>query len=191
MRAKMLFTFFIAFTAGHCSFGQTSSVEIEKIKNFIARIDSLIDDDSPQIGKEIADGLIKKEVVVIKTVSGRTIRSKPTFTRHGFSKTTYYKRDYKKADTVYKINYHDNLDNNYNESFYYDNNKLVAAIVSINGNKNTPVLFSKTEYYKDDKLVFNSIYNPSNGNGYSKRIPSSFFEKGVDTLKEFLARTRR
>ncbi len=71
-------------------------------------------------------------------------------TGNGFSRETYAVTS---KDSVYKIVYHDNLDNNTYRVYYFKDNKLILAKLRLEANGQGDILFESEHFYLTDELV--------------------------------------
>ncbi len=106
-------------------FAQTDSYSILSINNFIRKTDSLIEKDNNQkfIVIGIAEGEIYKKPLATEII-GDTNRIDPVRSKISGAWSAYSYEN-PKHDTLYKIEYHDNLEKDFYLTFYYENNKLV------------------------------------------------------------------
>ena len=88
---------------------------------------------------------------------------------------------------LYKIDYHDNHDKNFYETYYYQNNKLIAAIVTLKDETDHNVLFYKEEYYDNGLMIAmdktSSVITGKN----AKRIAIPMPERANYYLNTFMA----
>lgn len=180
----VFFIFFGLLVQKSFCFAQSFEKEIKIVNAYIRHLDSLIDNEAPEIKRQIEDGLIKSKIVTRKQNSKGIPQPTTVVAIAGFSNEIFSNR---KSDTIYKFQYHSNQDKNYYETYYYRNNKLVAANVSINNDRDGfDLLLSRDEYYSNDKIVFSSISKPDDKSIYNRRISFSLFEKGNNLLNEAL-----
>ncbi len=161
------------------------STEIAKIKTFIKYIDSLSEKDETQefVIKSIAEGKITQETTTLAN-TGQHNKADTTFNvkNGGFGK---YTTENLKGDTVYKILYHDNIDKNYYEMFYYKDNNLVYSRIDYQNDGIGQTFYYREEYYKDnDTLMINESTEPID-NAYRQRVTFDLRKKGTDYLNQF------
>ncbi len=161
------------------------STEIAKIKTFIKYIDSLSEKDETQefVIKSIAEGKITQETTTLAN-TGQHNKADTTFNvkNGGFGK---YTTENLKGDTVYKILYHDNIDKNYYEMFYYKDNNLVYSRIEYQNDGIGQTFYYREEYYKDnDTLMINESTEPID-NAYRQRVTFDLRKKGTDYLNQF------
>lgn len=92
------------------------------------------------------------QIKLVTSISEGSIKNNKGVVNGGFSKETTTSPD---GDTVYLIRYHDNLEKNLTQSYYFKHRKLVFSNVELQELKmNGAILFQRQEYYKNDKVVF-------------------------------------
>ncbi len=147
-------TIFISTLASNSLLAQVDTVAILKIRTFTKYIDSLSDNDEGQnfVIKSIAEGRITQEIVSTSIVGHTNKIDTIRKTKNGgFGR---YTTQNIKGDTVYKILYHDNIDKNFYETYYYKENKLVYSKIDYQEDGIGQTFYYREEYYKDNKILF-------------------------------------
>ncbi|WP_430900948.1 MULTISPECIES: hypothetical protein [unclassified Paraflavitalea] len=167
------------------SISNRDSIEVVNIKKYNIYIDSLIkyDEHYEYIMSGIEEGKIKRETRRVKTNTytddlDTTIKIK----NGGFGKYTYGNR---KGDTLYKIYYHDNIDKNYYEYFYFRNNQLVSASIVYEENSSTKVFYSREEYYSESRTLKVEESKKKIATVYRERVSIDLRKKGIRYLSEY------
>lgn len=167
------------------SISNRDSIEVVNIKKYKIYIDSLIkyDEHYEYIMSGIEEGKIKRETRRVKTNTftddlDTTIKIK----NGGFGKYTYGNR---KGDTLYKIYYHDNIDKNYYEYFYFRNNQLVTASIIYEENSSTKVFYSRKEYYSESRTLKVEGSKKKIATVYRERVSIDLRKKGIRYLSEY------
>ncbi len=166
-------------------FGQADRFEELSIDNYTRCVDSVINQDKQVlITRSIAEGQISQETATTKIVGHDnkvdTIRNK---TYGGWGKYSYANSN---GDTVYKIEYHDNLQKNFYLIFYYRNNLLVYSKLDYQENGIGQTFYKKEEYYKNDKVIFAVETKDKIDETYKRRADINLYAKGYDYYKDFL-----
>lgn len=161
------------------------TIHINSIRDYKKYIDSLIENDDHQtyVVRSIAEGTIKQEILKTSKV-GHTNKLDTTkeIRNGGFGKYTY---DNQKGDTIFKILYHDNIDKNFYESFYFKDNKLIFASISYEENGIGNTFYSRQEYYNNYKLILVEETKNQIEQVYRQRVSFDLMQKGKDYLKEY------
>jgi len=161
------------------------TIQVNSIRKYKQYIDSLIDKDDNQsyIVRAIAEGTIKQEVLRTSKV-GHTNKVDTTkeIRNGGFGKYTY---DNLKGDTIFKILYHDNIDKNFYESFYFRDNKLIFASIRYEENGIGNTFYSRQEYYNNDKLLLVEETKNQIEQVYRQRVSFDLMQKGKDYLQKY------
>lgn len=167
------------------SIEKRDSIEVLNIKKYKIYIDSLIkyDEHYEYIMSGIEEGKIKRETRRVKNNTftddlDTTIKIK----NGGFGKYTYGNR---KGDTLYKIYYHDNIDKNYYEYFYFRNNQLVTASIVYEENSSTKVFYSREEYYSESRTLKIEESKKKIATLYRERVSIDLRKKGIRYLSEY------
>ncbi|AEV96724.1 hypothetical protein A4D02_35170 [Niastella koreensis] len=165
------------------SFAQRDSSFITGIKGYVSSIDSLIRAKPGFIAESIAEGPINSQLTFER--SGRIDSS--SFSG-GFD---IYTDKNRKGDTLYRINYNDNLLLYRVETYYYRSNQLVCAILILedweHGARKT--VYKREEYYQNQNGSIhqaNKIITDVLDDKYRWRVDISLPEKGHEYLKQFL-----
>lgn len=128
------------------STAQTDSLLVHQIRLYVNRIDSISNLDYTQdkgFMKSVADGIIKRNNEIVGGYGIYTLSNL-------------------KGDTVYRIQYHDNLDMNTYKTYYFNENKVVYATLELKNKESlATTFFKKEEFYKDEKVILkNPEKNP-------------------------------
>lgn len=189
MRPILIFilTFSILTFAWNVLLAQTNKDAITNIYAYAKYVDSLSDNDDKQtlISKSIAEGNITQESISTSKIGhdnkSDTIRS---IKNGGFGRYTIQN---KTGDTVYKILYHDNIDKNFYETYYYKNNKLVYAKIDFQEDGIGQTFYYREEYYQDDKMIASSESQKPIDEPYRQRVSFELQKKGLTYLKKFIS----
>ena len=179
----LIIKFLSAFINVHL-FAQVDSVEVSKIKIYTSIIDSLSENENRQ------------QKVVISLREGRITQNSTTTSKDGTkidssNKTiggfSYHITQNISGDTVYKICYHDNLDKNYYETFYFKDNKLVLSKIDYQENGVGQTFYFREEYYKESVIL--SVLDSSKliDSKYKERVTFDLKNKGYEYLQKFKA----
>jgi len=164
-------------------FAQIDSAYVAGIKGYISEIDSLIRAEPDFIVQGIAEGPISSTITADRP--GHIDTSNYS---GGFSIYTTVNR---KGDTLYRINYNDNLLMYRVENYYYRSNQLVCATLTLEdwGHGPKRVVYKKEEYYQNqngsnhqtDEIITDILDDK-----YLWRVNLSLSDKGRAYLKQFL-----
>ena len=167
--------------------GRPETLAVEKIKEFTKYIDSLSENDEFQelVTISIAEGDITQERITTSiTGHGNKIDTIRKTKFGGFGK---YTTQNKKRDTVYKIHYHDNIDKNFYETYYYKDNKLVCSQIEYKEDGGEHTFYFREEFYVDNKvLLINESKKPSEA-VHRQRITFDQRKKGYEYFEIFLS----
>jgi len=166
---------------------QVDTNAVSKINAFTKYIDSLSDNDEGQkfIVKSIAEGRITQEIVSTSIVGHNNKVDTIRKTKNGgFGR---YTTQNIKGDTVYKILYHDNIDKNFYESYYYKNNRLVYSKIDYQEDGIGQTFYYREEYYKDNEILFVNESSKSIDTVFSQRVTFDLRKKGKDYFEKFQA----
>ena len=88
------------------------------------------------------------------------------------------------GDTVFEISYHDNVDNNIYETYYFQNKQLICSKVEVGGYGLGAPLYRGAEYYRNGKIVYS--INPASEapKEFHDRVGSSWWEKGNEYYEQ-------
>jgi hypothetical protein len=164
---------------------QVDTVSILKIKAYTKYIDSLADNDEGQffVIKSIKEGEIKQEIVSTSIIGHNNQIDTIRKTRNGgFGK---YTTENLKGDTVYKIVYHDNIDKNFYESYYYKDNKLIYSKIDYQEDGIGQTFYYREEYYKDNEILFVNESPKSIDTVYRQRVTFDLRKKGGNYFEKF------
>ncbi len=187
MRHIIIFIATISISTFACNslLAQVDTNAVAKIKAFTKYIDSLSDNDEGQkfVIKSISEGRITQELVSTSIVGHNnkvdTIRK---IKNGGFGK---YTTQNVKGDTVYKILYHDNIDKNFYESYYYKNNKLVYSKIDYQEDGIGKTFYYREEYYKDNEILFVKESSKSIDSVFRQRVTFNSRLKGNEYFEIF------
>jgi len=166
---------------------QVDTNAVSKIKAFTKYIDSLSDNDEGQkfIVKSIAEGRIIQEIVSTSIVGNNNKVDTIRKTKNGgFGR---YTNQNIKGDTVYKILYHDNIDKNFYESYYYKDNRLVYSKIDYQEDGIGQTFYYREEYYKDNEILFVNESAKSIDTVFIQRVKFDLRKKGKDYFEKFQA----
>ena len=178
---------FISSFASNSLFAQVDTARVSKIKTFTNYVDSLSENDERQdfVIKSISEGKISREIISTSQTGHRnktdTIRN---IKNGGFGKYTIQNL---KGDTVYKILYHDNLDKNFYESYYYKNNKLVYSKIDYQEDGIGQTFYYREEYYNGKEVLFTTESLKIISLFYRERVSFDLRKKGNDYFDKFQA----
>ncbi|MEO7046629.1 MAG: hypothetical protein ABI091_15095, partial [Ferruginibacter sp.] len=134
--------------AGNVLLAQTDKDAIANIQTYTKYIDSISDNDDSTIliSKSIAEGTITQEIVSTSKIGHcNKIDTIRTTKKGGFGQYTIQN---KTGDTVYRILYHDNINKNFYETYYYKNNQLVFAKIDYQEDGIGQTFYFREEYYQ-------------------------------------------
>lgn len=161
------------------------TIQVNSIRKYRQYIDSLIENDDKQtyIVRAIAEGTIRQEILrTSKDRHTNKIDTTKEIKNGGFGKYTYCNQ---KGDTVFKILYHDNIDKNFYESFYFKDNKLIFASIKYEENGMGNTFYSRQEYYNYDNLILAEETKNPIEQVYRQRVSFDLIQKGKDYLKKY------
>ncbi|MEO6738480.1 MAG: hypothetical protein ABIM97_19150 [Ginsengibacter sp.] len=179
-------TFSILTFAGNVLHAQTDKDAIANIHAYTKYIDSLSDNDDRQtlISKSIAEGTITQESVSTSKVGhSNKIDTIRTTKNGGFGRYTIQN---KTSDTVYKILYHDNINKNFYETYYYKDNQLVFAKIDYQEDGIGQTFYYREEYYQDDKMLASNESKKSIDGPFKERVAFDLRKKGIEYLNKFI-----
>jgi hypothetical protein len=178
----LLLLIFILTVSGNTAICQPDSVYIKNVRQYISYIDSLtrLKKMPNNLAETVAEGPVTVEEFLISKDNRDTLPKKKIL--GGYGKYTIQNR---RGDTVYKIYYHDNIDMNLFETYYFRNNNLIGAKIELQDEGIGNTIFSKEEYYKNSKIVFSSSTKNNLSERYQKRVEISLLETGAKFLTEF------
>ena len=164
---------------------KTELIDIIAYKKYI---DSLSDNDDYQtkVVKELVEGRItqKIETRYFSDFHDDTLNRSKT-RKGGFGK---YTTTNIKGDTLLRLLYHDNIDKNFYEIYYYKDNKLVYSKIDYQENGIGQSFYFKEVYYKGDSVIrANESPKPIN-TYYRDRVSFDQYKKGTEYLVEFLTK---
>ena len=170
-------------SVSNISVAQRDSSFITEVRGYVSNMDSLILAEPNFIVRSIAEGPIKSTITV--NTSGYIDSSNYS---GGFS---IYTAQNRKGDTLYRINYNDNLLMYRVENYYYRSNQLVCATLTLEDWEHGPkqIVYKKEEYYENqngsihqtDTIITNRLDDKC-----LWRVNLSLSEKGRAYLKQFL-----
>ena len=164
------------------------TIAVRKIIAFTKYIDSLSENDDSQkfIVKSISEGKITQEIVNTSIVGhdNKIDTTRKTKTG-GFGKLTI---ENIKGDTLYKILYHDNIEKNFYETYYYKDNKLVYSKIDFQENGVGQTFFYKEEFYKDSRIILSNESSKSIDTVFRQRVNFDLRKKGYEYYAEFQAK---
>ncbi len=185
LRHKIFLSFISTTLVYLCSFGQTDSHKINFIRTYIKQVDSLIDNPNKPyfIDNFLEEGKISKEIVTTKVVGHKnkidTLRKKIW---GGWSKSNYQNH---KADTLFKIEYHDNLQKNFYLTFYYKDNKLIYGKVEYQEDGIGSTFYQREEFFEDNTILLVNETGRTLEDDYKRRVEYSLYKRGQEYFEEF------
>ena len=182
----IILTLWITSCFGNSSIAQNGSSIESKITNYVTYIDSLINKDDKQrfIIRSIAEGKISQEIVTIQTAGHlNKVDTARTAISGGWSKYTYQNI---KGDTIYKIEYHDNLQLNFYLTFYYRENQLIFSKLDYQKNGIGQTFYRKEEYYLNGKIAYSKETPNQIAEEYKNRTDINLYLKGIEYFNEYL-----
>ena len=161
------------------------TVSILKIKAYTKYIDSLTDNDEGQIFviKSITEGEIKQEIVLTSIIGHNNQIDTIRKTKNGVFGT--YTTQNLKWDTVFKILYHDNIDKNFYESFYYKDNKLIYSKIDYQEDGIGQTFYYREEFYEDNEILFVNESPKSIDEVFRQRVTFDLRKKGRYYFEKF------
>jgi hypothetical protein len=84
-----------------------------------------------------------------------------------------------------QILYHDNSDGNIYETFYFNDNLLICAKVRLVEDATGKVIYSGEEFFRDAKIIYVQSPPTEADSRYRDRIVFSWWNAGMEYLKEF------
>jgi predicted lactoylglutathione lyase len=183
-------TIIVTIYLGNSLFAQTDSMRKSYINNYMSHVDSLIDTDDYEkfVVRSIAEGQISQETLTTQ-IAGQVkkVDTMRNTIYGGWSKYTYQNF---KGDTVYKIQYHDNLQKNYYLTFYYKDNLLVfSELTEENGIGQAS--YKREEYYLNGQIMYFFETPGKIEDVYKSRIGINLYSRGIEYCNEFLKDNRR
>lgn len=159
-------------------------VLIDSIKTYKLIIDSIINKDENQklVIRHIIEGTLKQQIVIGNSNNRETTKETKF---GGFGEYTYTNL---KGDTVFSIMYHDNIEKNFYERYYYKNNKLVFALIELQEDGIGQSFYKREENYSGDKLLLVKESKNEIGKEYKQRINFDLRKKGDEYLKTYLSK---
>jgi hypothetical protein len=160
---------------------------IRKIKTYTKFIDSLSENDEDQkfIIKTIEEGTITQGIVKTSIVGHNNHTDTARKIKNGgFGKYTIGNL---KGDTLYKVLYHDNINKNFYESYYFKDNKLIYSKIDYQEDGIGKTFYFKEEYYKDGKVLVVNESTVKIDIEFRQRVTFDFIKKGNAYYTEFLS----
>lgn len=157
-------------------FAQVDTSIVLETKTYAKHLDSLDKLPHPQdfgFMTLIADGIIKRDDIIIG----------------GFG---VYTLSNAKADTAFRIEYHDNLDINIYKTYYFKNNKLIFATVELqDGRDNMKSIYRKEEIYDQNKIIWTTIRKEKKADRYFDKTNFGLYDDGLKLLADFMKENNR
>jgi hypothetical protein len=176
---RLLLLLSVGFFLSERIYCQDTDYSIENIKAYVKMIDSL-----SGVKTYLKIGMAEQMKLVL-SISEGTVKNPKRGLKGGFSKTTITGAD----DTVYSIQYHDNLKKNLYQSYYFKSGKLVFSRIELqNDDGQNATLFFQEEFYADDKIILSTIDINKLIKKYEWRTDFSPQVHGYAYLKEFKER---
>ena len=164
---------------------QVDTVAISKIKLYTKFIDSLSDNDEGQkiVIKSISEGRITQSIASTSIVGH--ISKVDTIIKEKEGGFGRYTTKNIKGDTVYKILYHDNINKNFYETYFYKDNKLIYAKIDYQENGIGQTFYYREEFYKDNEILFITESKNPIDKTFRQRVTFNLRKKGDEYFKEF------
>jgi hypothetical protein len=151
-------------------FAQVDTSSISQTKKYVTYLDSINNLNHLQekgFVTTIADGIIKTDGEIVG----------------GFS--IYTLSNYK-ADTAFRIEYHDNLNININKTYYFKFNKLIFAKLELqDGRANMKSIYLKEEFYNNDNIVWTTTKKEKSAGKYFDKTNFILYQDGLSFLADF------
>lgn len=131
----------------------------------------------------LEEGKISKEVLTTKIVGHKnkidTIRTKIW---GGWSKSNYQNHN---ADTLFKVEYHDNLQRNFYLTFYYKDNILLYGKVEYQEDGIGQTFYQREEVYSDTLTLLVKETKKHLEDDYKRRAEYSLYKRGQVYFEDF------
>jgi len=158
--------------------GQVLDSYIAEVNFYASRVDSL----ATHYDIILAEGTISHQTT--KVIYNETKGKNDTIVKSeiigGFSKETLTV-----GDTILRILYHDNVDKNIYETFYFKNNQLICSKIRLEADGIRNVLYNGIEYYRSGILIYTKSPPAKAKKKYRARIMFSWQETGTKYYQEF------
>lgn len=179
LTVRFLIWFPIAFY-GLPSTAQVDTSYIKEVNTYIKMVDSLAHAGKLETG--ISEGTITQTAarIIYNIKQSKNDTTWDSKVIGGFSIEPTFK-----GDTVFKILYHDNADNNIYETYYFRDKQLVCSMVRLEADGIGTVLYSGAEYYKNGKIVYVKSPNSAAPDRYRARVSFSWRESGIRYYEQF------
>jgi len=169
-------TIIISFCCSSTVFAQADSSVIKNIKSYVLYIDSVNKLDYAQdqgFISGITDGIIK--------VDGETVGGYGIYT---LANT--------KADTVYRIEYHENYPINTYKTYYFKHNQLVYARLELQGGKSyMERIYLREEYYRNEKMIGSATSKDKRAGKYPGKTNIILYPDALNFLTEYVKENGR
>ena len=164
--------------------GQTLKSYVAEVNAYTTRIDSLAKDHDHDL--TIAEGPISQRITKVfnNTTTGKYDTIVNTETIGGFSKQIFTL-----GDTILRILYHDNIDNNIYETFYFRDKQLICAKVRLEANGIGNMRYSGIEYYRGGIRVYTKSPPTKAKKKYRSRVVFSWWDTGTGYYQEYWQRS--
>jgi hypothetical protein len=158
--------------------GQVLESYIAEVNVYTSRVDSL----ATHHETTLAEGTISRQIsrVIYNGAKGKNDTIVKSEIVGGFSKETLIV-----GDTILRILYHDNVDKNIYETFYFKNNQLICSKVRLEADGIGNVLYNGIEYYRAGILVYKKSPPTKAKKKYRARVAFSWLETGTEYYREF------
>lgn len=165
-------------------FAQVDSGLVSATNAYMKHIDSLARNDQRQkfVRESISEGPITFEIVK-KTNIGDQMTLDTTIERGGWGK---YTTSNIPDDTVYRIEYHDNIEKNFYLIFYYNKNLLIYSKLDYQEDGIGQTFYKREEYYDKGKIIFVYETKAKIDDKFKERTDINLYNRGSDYCHEFM-----
>ena len=172
------------YVSSYSLFAQVDSGSVSATNAYVRHIDSLAEDDQRQklVRESISEGPITTAIVTTAIVGGQK-KVDTILEKGGWSKYTIHNMH---DDTVYRIEYHDNIKKNFYLIFYYKNNLLVYSKLDYQEDGIGQTFYKKEEYYDGKKIIYVYETKAKIDDNFKDRIDINLYNRGNDYCHEFL-----
>ena len=163
-------TVFLTIYSYNSVFAQVDTSLIGQTRSYVKYIDSISKLDFIQdkgFMTSVADGIIKTDGEVVG----------------GFS---IYTLSNSKGDTVFRIEYHDNLNINIYKTYYFKFDKLIYATLELqDGSDNMKSIYLKEEFYNNENIIWTTIKKEKSTEKYFDKTNFLLYQDGLKFLAGF------
>lgn len=95
-----------------------------------------------------------------------------------------------KGDSVFRIEYHENIDINIYKTYYFKHNNLILSKVILQeGNQGLKIIYRKEEIYEGNVCIWTNTIKEKGAERYLDKVNFSMFDDGMASLTQFLKNT--